>query len=346
MRALLEPSELTWRLSSGTASVLGLTRAPTAVPPTTAYVMLGDRCANDCAFCAQARSSRASEDALSRVIWPPITGEQAVAAVTDGFARHTIRRVCLQITGGPEAHLSALSAVQAISSVSPVPVCVSIAASTQGEIAQLLSAGAERVTLALDAVTPTLFEHVKKRSWAATWACLQEAANRYPSHIGTHLIAGLGETEEQLVTLASELFRLQVSVGLFAFTPVRGTRMELNAPPALDRYRRVQAALWLLREGLVQREELRFDDCGTLRSLSMERNALAELLRSGEAFRTRGCPDCNRPYYNERPSGAHYNYPRPLTQAEADREVSSLLEMLDFATTGSEGAYGQAHTIV
>jgi len=29
-----------------------------------------------------------------------------------------------------------------------------------------------------------------------------------------------------------------------------------------------------------------------------------------------GCDGCNRPYYNERPRGPMYNYPRPLNKKE------------------------------
>jgi biotin synthase-related radical SAM superfamily protein len=51
---------------------------------------------------------------------------------------------------------------------------------------------------------------------------------------------------------------------------------------------------------------------------------LAETLADGVAFQTSGCPDCNRPFYNERPGGPLYNYPRPLTPAEVSRAVTEL----------------------
>jgi biotin synthase len=39
-------------------------------------------------------------------------------------------------------------------------------------------------------------------------------------------------------------------------------------------------------------------------------------LAAGTAFRTSGCPGCNRPLYNERPGGVMYNHPQPLTAQE------------------------------
>jgi len=45
---------------------------------------------------------------------------------------------------------------------------------------------------------------------------------------------------------------------------------------------------------------------------------------TGEPFQTCGCPDCNRPFYNERPGGVMYNYPRPLTPVEARRAMAEM----------------------
>jgi biotin synthase-related radical SAM superfamily protein len=50
---------------------------------------------------------------------------------------------------------------------------------------------------------------------------------------------------------------------------------------------------------------------------------LKEILSSGAAFQTSGCKDCNRPYYNERPSGPLYNYPRPLSQEEIAEAIAA-----------------------
>ena len=42
---------------------------------------------------------------------------------------------------------------------------------------------------------------------------------------------------------------------------------------------------------------------------------------NGQAFQTSGCDDCNRPYYNERPGGLIYNYPRQLTPLEVAKAI-------------------------
>ncbi|MDH5792671.1 MAG: radical SAM protein, partial [Candidatus Bathyarchaeota archaeon] len=65
---------------------------------------------------------------------------------------------------------------------------------------------------------------------------------------------------------------------------------------------------------------------GMVENFGVDAETLESALADGEAFRTSGCPGCNRPYYNERPSGPFYNYPRNLTPEEA-RTEAELLEL-------------------
>jgi len=78
--ALLEvdlPSGTQWRVSSGSAAVLGLRPLIMDAAPTTAYLMVGERCRRNCAFCAQARESRApvlerlesAESPITQTLW-------------------------------------------------------------------------------------------------------------------------------------------------------------------------------------------------------------------------------------------------------------------------------------
>jgi biotin synthase len=80
----------------------------------------------------------------------------------------------------------------------------------------------------------------------------------------------------------------------------------------------MQAACWLVIHGLACVEGMAFDARGRLLDLG------APLPASGESFQTSGCPDCNRPYYNEQPGSIPYNYPRPLTAKEAIQAVQAM----------------------
>ncbi len=317
----------TWRVSSGSAAVLGLRNIHMDAAPTTAYLMLGERCNRDCAFCTQARSSQAGAEALSRVTWPAFPADVTADAVAEAFRQGKIARACFQVTVSPDYLEMTRRAVTALAERCDIPICTSILPRDVDDVAMLLEAGAERVTIALDAACERIYQPVKGGSWARTLSLLETCARRFPGHIGTHLIVGLGETEQEMVARFQELVDWGVTIGLFAFTPVAGTALAHRPPPPLGQYRRMQAARWLIVHGLAHAAHFRYDkDDGRLTDFGMTTMRLIELLADGEAFRTAGCPACNRPYYNERPGGVPYNYPRPLTPEEAEREIELLIQ--------------------
>ena len=306
------------RASAGTAAVLGLNDLPTGdVPPTTAYFLAGGRCRRDCGFCPQSHSSASRGDLLSRITWPEVDGRTACAAV----AGSGVRRACVQVTDSPEAWTSALCL---LALPLPVPVCISSTGLNAESAARLFDAGADRVVLPLDAATPEIHAEVKGGSgWAPTRESLSRLAAHHPGRVGTHLVVGLGETEQEMLATIASLIQEGVAVELFAFTPIPGTRLAGRPPPDLDSYRRVQTGFFLLRTGRVAGKDLRFH-FGRLIDPGVDEAELRAILADGEAFRTSGCPDCNRPYYNERPGRELYNYPRPLTPDEARREVDAV----------------------
>jgi len=332
LRAVSRPAEgeapTTVHASLGTAAVLGLEAVQMEVAPTTAYLMVGGRCAFDCAFCAQARSSTAPADRLSRVTWPEYPLAEVLARLPSAYARGAVRRACLQVTAGPGYAEAARHLARVLKETSQVPLCVSIRAADLALFEELLALGAERVTLALDAACEGVYSRVKGHDWARVRELLLEAARRYPGHVGTHLIAGLGETEADLCARLQELHDAGITIGLFAFTPVPGTALAGEPPPSLAGYRRVQAAHYLITRGHARASQFAFSAEGQVVSYGMDTAALGALLATGEAFQTSGCPGCNRPYYNERPGGPLYNYPRPLRPDEAAAAVALVLGAL------------------
>jgi len=313
-------------VSVGTAAVLGLQRVRQSDAPTTAYLMIGGRCSHDCAFCAQARRSAASSRWLSRVAWPQHPLEQTVDAVKRSFEQGRIQRCCLQVTDSPGYLARTLEVVRNLHGSSGVPVCASIALSDLESVRILLDSGAERVSMALDAASDRVFRASRGGDWQRHVDLLAVAAQRFPGRIATHLIAGLGETEQEMALMLQALVDRQITVGLFSFTPVRGTAWADREPPSLSSYRRVQAALHLLRSGASCVRDWSFSAAGEVASYGLSGARLAELLGDGAAFRTAGCPGCNRPYYNERPGGVPYNFPRPLLPIELKGAVA-LVEL-------------------
>ncbi|MBC2724528.1 radical SAM protein [Desulfosporosinus sp.] len=317
------------RCSAGTAKVLGLNNIKADELPTTAYLMVGEHCKFNCAFCAQARESRSRTNLLSRVVWPEIHEQEVLKGLQIPEAQKVMQRVCFQVVQDGKALEEAKSYVRKIKSDNPaMPICVSAGPRSLDEIEDLLKHGVDRVSLALDAATPEVFAQAKDGSWQSRYDLLLEAAGKFPGHIGTHLIVGLGETEEDMARIIQDMYDKGITVALFAFTPVKGTRMENSVKPELEHYRRIQVAHYLIRRKFTRVDEFVFLR-GKIVSFSLPLDQLWEYLSDGEAFRTSGCSGCNRPYYNESPREEFYNYPRSLTPEEVKRCWQELITNLD-----------------
>lgn len=305
-------------VSIGTAVVLGLAAAPVAVAPTTAYLMWGGRCLMNCAFCAQARESRAGAQQLSRVTWPEFELEVVIERLAQAAAQGHIRRTCLQVTVTADAWEQTMAIVRRAKAATDLPFDVAILPRRLDQVRRLLAAGADHIGFGLDAAGERVFRRVKGGSWARSLALIEATARSFPGRAALHLIVGLGETEREMVERVQWAHDRGVTVGLFAFTPVRGTHLADRPPPPLAVYRRMQAARWLIVHNQVRADDMAFDPTGRLIGLG------APLPAGGEPFRTSGCPDCNRPFYNEQPAGPLYNFPRPLTAEEAARALQEM----------------------
>ncbi len=238
------------------------------------------------------------------------------------FADGRIQRCCLQVTVSAQS----LSEVKKIAARlgRRLPLSTSLVANPD-QVEELLDLGVERVGLSLHAANEGAYRRVKGGDLHASLAIIEEAARRCPGRLTTHLMVGLGETEEEMVRMMALLLSWGVTPSLFSFTPIRGTSMQDESPPPLGSYRRLQIARHLLVQALRSVEELHFSGTGRIESFGVAQDRLGELVRDGGAFQTSGCPGCNRPYYNEAPRGPLYNYPRPLTDAEAKLALGQAL---------------------
>jgi len=289
-----------------------------ATAPTTAYLMLGGRCLMNCAFCAQARDSQAGALSLSRVTWPEYELDLVVAGLADAAARGLVRRACLQVTVTSDAFNRALQVLRAVKAACSLPFDIAFLPRSLEQVSQLLAVGADHIGFGLDAACERVFRQVKGGLWARSLSLIEETALAFPGRTAMHLIVGLGETEREVVERVQWAHDRGITVGLFAFTPVRGTHLGDLPPPEMAAYRRMQAARWLIVHDATRAEEMVFDAAGRLVALG------GQVPLTGEAFETSGCPDCNRPYYNEQPGGPLYNYPRPLTSGEVARAIQEM----------------------
>jgi len=312
------------RVSVGSAMVLGLIQGKLDAPPTTVYLLTyhKGKCSANCGFCPQARTSTSRADMLSRVTWPAFPTDDVVSKIAVAANERIIQRVCIQAINYPTVFNDLLALSTAIIEHSKVPVSVSCQPLNIVQMKKLAEVGVDRVSVALDAATLDLFDKLKGAlsqspyAWKQQLKTLKEAVQIFgKGSVSTHLIVGLGESEQQIIQTLQWCVDAGICPSLFAFTPIQGTTLEGLPQPSIASYRRVQLARYFIVHGKTRYENVKFDDEGRIVDLGISRQLLRKAVESGNPFQTSGCPSCNRPYYNERPGGTMYNYPRkPLPQ--------------------------------
>ena len=321
------------RVSEGTAIVLGLTEGKLDAKPTTAYLMThkAGKCTANCGFCPQARESKSSTELLSRVTWPTFPTPNVLTALATAAKEGKIKRVCIQSLNYPDVftHLEAL--MKEIKKRSTIAVSVSCQPINRDNIVRLENAGVNRLGIALDAASEAIFDKVKGKDagcryvWQNQFLLLYQALDVLgEGNVSTHVIVGLGETEKDTVNLIQRCVDMGVLPALFAFTPVCGTALEKRSPPKVEAYRRIQLARYLIINRKTRAADMQFNVKDKITGYGLTNEELNLEIEGGLPFQTSGCPDCNRPFYNEKPSGPIYNYPTKLSKKEVETAKKQL----------------------
>ncbi len=308
------------RVSYGTAIVLGLIEARQDVAPTTAYLLWDTGCIGSCSFCPRANGNSRTQK-LSRIIWPEFSFSRIVSLLS--AQPRPFRRVCLQTGFNPEKN-ETLKEFAGILSNKGLNFSVTLSPSQTKLASELLEMGADHIGIGLDGASPDMYLTHKKKNWETDWPFLLKLIRMHPGKIEVHLIFGLGDSEEQFCQTISEITKIGGQVSLFALTPVNG-----GTAPNLSGYRRVQIFRYLNEIKSIKFEDFGFHD-GKLSQIKLSFEYVLQQLDQGTCFRTSGCGDCNRPYYNERPGQIFYNFPRPLTS----EEFKEALETAEIQTSG------------
>jgi len=313
--------------------VIGLLEGKLDAKPTTCYLMTyrQGKCTANCSFCVQARSSRGRSELLSRVTWPVFSTKEVLERISGAFELGRIKRVCIQTLNYPEAFQHLLAILKKLRTQTMVPVSVSCQPLNRKTIGVLAECGVDRIAIPLDTPKEELFQEVKGEDvggpyrWENQLRLLGEAVSLFgEGKVSTHLIVGLGETEEEMMEAIQKCVEMHVLPALFAFTPIPGTSLEHMPQPGIEVYRRIQLGRYLIVSGIAQSGLMSFDSEGKITEFGVEKEKIEQLVRTGAPFVTCGCPDCNRPFYNEKPSGPIYNYPEGLTKEETTRIARKL----------------------
>ncbi len=323
------------RVSIGSASVLGLYESKRFKDvPTTCYIMTykEGHCMANCGFCPQARESESSIELLSRVSWPIFSFKEFLTKLNYLPPTKRFQRICIQTLNYYQNFQDLIEIISQIKKNCEIPISVAIPPMSKEKLKHLKLIGVERIGIALDAATPEIFENVKGKeakspyNWESHLQNLKDALEFFSEgFVTTHLIVGLGETSKEILKLISDLHDLKIKVSLFAFMPIKGTKLESLQQPELLNFRKIQLGRYLLINDLNNLNTFTFNNFGDIIMFNLNKIDLWNIINNSNAFLTSGCSGCNRPYYTSRPSGPIYNYPRNLSVNEKEEIYESLI---------------------
>lgn len=281
-------------------------------------------CRANCAYCGLARHREEARDYADRnfirVDWPTVRYDEVLERVRAGSDKGAFQRMCISMITHPNSDADTMVLLKRwVAEVPHVPVSILSNPTTmkRDDLVALRDAGADIFTVALDAVTPEIFDRTRGKGvdsphkWEHYWTAIEWAAEVFgPEKFGAHLICGMGETEQEILQVVQRITDLGGHNHMFAFFPERGSLMEDWDPVPRDQWRRVQLARFLIDYADGRVDRMRFDEQGRVVDFGVDAETLDQLIRSGKPFQTSGCPGkddeeisaCNRPYGDSTPS--------------------------------------------
>ena len=308
-------------------------------------------CRANCAYCGLARHREESRDYADRnfirVDWPTARYDDIIDRVKAGNDNADFERMCISMITHPQSDADSMNLLKKwCAEVPHIPVSIlsNPTTLTYDYIREMKDVGADIFTVALDAATPEIFESTRGKTvasphrWEHYWQVIDWAAEIFgPEKFGVHLICGMGETEQEILTVCQRIRDMGGHNHMFAFFPEQGSMMESwqAAPP--DQWRRVQLARFLIDYRDVHIDDMSFDANGRLVKFALPEDILNSIVQSGVPFQTSGCPGkdnevsaCNRPYGDSTP-GNIYSFPFSLN----DKDVSVVKRQMKGEQLGS-----------
>jgi biotin synthase len=296
-------------------------------------------CRANCTYCGLARHREESRDYADRnfirVDWPTVRVDEMLERIARGGDKGQFQRMCISMITHPDSDHDTQVMLRRWMEVAPhIPVSILSNPTTMDkqDLIDLKAMGADIFTVALDAVTPEIFERTRGKtvqsphSWDKYWQTIEWAAEIYgPEKFGAHLICGMGETEQEILEVCQKMKDMGGHNHMFAFFPEKGSMMEDWDPVPQDHWRRVQLGRFLIDYAGGRYEEMRFDAHGRVEDFGYPRDELEAIISSGKPFQTSGCPGkddeevsaCNRPYGDSSPSDIR-SFPFALNKEDVE----------------------------
>ncbi len=299
-------------------------------------------CRANCSYCGLSRdaSSNGAENFI-RVEWPCFSMDEILTRTLARADR--FERICLSMIMHSSAVEDTIELIGRIHGEVDLPVSVLVNPSTlqDGDLVAFYDAGADMAAVAIDAATENLFvEHRGEgvrggHKWDRYWNTLEDAALTFgDGNTGVHLIAGLGETEQEMIGAIQRAHLLGSRTHLFSFYPERGSSLGNAVPCSAGHFRRIQLARFLIDCNIAIANQMEFDDLGRLSSFGIRGAKLDAIVESGDPFMTSGCPGrtlscaCNRPFGDGPPSDIR-SYPFRLEDDDIQLVRKQLATYMD-----------------
>ncbi|MCE5394563.1 MAG: radical SAM protein [Acidithiobacillus sp.] len=296
-------------------------------------------CRANCTYCGLARHREESRDYADRnfirVDWPTVRVEEMLERIAANGDKGQFERMCISMITHPDSDNDTQVLLKRWMEVAPhIPVSILSNPTTmeKQDLITLKELGADIFTVALDAVTPEIFERTRGKtvqsphSWEKYWQTIEWAAEIYgPEKFGAHLICGMGETEEEILEVCQRMKDMGGHNHMFAFFPEKGSMMEDWDPVPQDQWRRVQLGRFLIDYAGGRFEDMSFDAYGRVEDFGYPQAELEDIINSGKPFQTSGCPGkddeevsaCNRPYGDSSPSDIR-SFPFALNKEDVE----------------------------
>lgn len=296
-------------------------------------------CRANCAYCGLARHREEARDYADRnfirVDWPTARYDEVIARVQAGGDRGQFQRMCISMITHPNSNADTFTLLEKwVKNVPRIPVSILSNPTTLGkdDLIRMHDMGADIFTVALDAVTPEIFERTRGKGvdsphkYEHYWRALEWAAEVFgPEKFGAHLIGGMGETEREILEVAQKIRDLGGHNHMFAFFPERGSLMEDWPPVDRGQWRRVQLARYIIDYAGGNFRDMLFDEQERVIGFGVAEDRLAQLIGSGTPFQTSGCPGkednvsaCNRPYGDSSPTDI-LSFPFALKRRDVEK---------------------------
>lgn len=301
-----------------------------------------DGCKAQCSYCGLSRGRDVEPDdrTFIRVDWPSYSLDEVIQR-TKEHGKH-LQRVCVSMITHPKALEDMCTVMTKFKDETELSISGLISPTMIRDIEtieKIKDAGADMVGIAIDAVTPEIFEEHRgsgvngPHKWDHYWDVVKWSCDVFgEGNVGVHLIVGLGETEKEFVETIQRADDLGAKTHLFSFYPEDGSKLQDSGQPAYGKYRRIQLARFIINEGLGFMDKMKFNDKDQIIDFGCD---VDEIIENGEAFMTSGCPGkdgkvaCNRPYGNERPSRPIRNF--PFLPEDNDKEMIRE-QLTDYST--------------